>query len=317
MPKLNLYLVDDDPDITEYMAELLRSTGHNVTTSNDSTDAVKKIIAEAPDCVLFDLMMTGMDGMELCKVLRAEESLSDCKLIVISSKSYNFDRRRAMECGINGYITKPIRDKIFVSEVENIIADKMDLTFWGVRGTLPVPGKDSVRYGGNTSCVTIGFAHGDQLIFDAGSGIKELSNWLMSLGKKKIEAKIFISHPHWDHINALPFFVPLYIQGNIFEILGPRHEDITVHQLISAQMDGVYFPITIQEFASSCTFRDLHEEVLEFDGITVNSMLLHHPGQCLGFRIEYKGRSICYITVSLLVKLGEGTPAPWDPPQKP
>ncbi|MBT3238123.1 MAG: response regulator [Rhodospirillaceae bacterium] len=296
MSKLNLYLVDDDPDISEYMPELLRSAGHNVTTNNNSTDAVKIIIAEKPDCVLFDLMMPGMDGMDLCKALRAEETLNDTRLIVISSKSYNFDRRRAMECGIDGYINKPIREKSFVADVENIIEDKMDLTFWGVRGTLPVPGENSIRYGGNTSCVTINFARGDHLIFDAGSGIKELSNWYMSQGKKKIEAKIFISHPHWDHINALPFFVPLYIQGNVFEVYGPRHGDVTVHELISAQMDGVYFPITIQEFASSVTFNDLHEETLDFDGIKVSTLLLHHPGQCLGYRIDYKGRSICYIT---------------------
>ncbi|MHA1598459.1 MAG: response regulator [Alphaproteobacteria bacterium] len=296
MSKLNLYIVDDDPDITEYMAELLRAAGHNVATSNDSADSVDKIITEKPDCVLFDLMMPGMDGMELCAALRAEATLNDCRLIVISSKSYNFDRRRAMECGINGYITKPIQEKSFVSDIEAIVEDKIDLTFWGVRGTLPVPGKDSVRYGGNTSCVTINFARGDQFIFDAGSGIKELSNWYMAQGKKKIEAKIFLSHPHWDHINALPFFVPLYIQGNVFEIFGPRHGDVTVHELISAQMDGVYFPITIQEFASSVTFTDLHEETLDFNGIKISTLLLHHPGQCLGYRIDYKGRSICYIT---------------------
>jgi ribonuclease BN (tRNA processing enzyme) len=82
----------------------------------------------------------------------------------------------------------------------------------------------------------------------------------------------------------------------VFEVYGPRHGDVTVHELISAQMDGVYFPITIQEFASSVTFNDLHEETLDFDGIKVSTLLLHHPGQCLGYRIDYKGRSICYIT---------------------
>jgi len=296
MSKLSFYIVDDNPDITHYMAEILLAAGHDVTTNNDSADAVAKIIAVKPDCVLFDLMMPGLDGMELCKLLRAEDSLNDTRLIVISSKTYNFDRRRALECGIDGYITKPIREESFVSNIENIIEDKIDLTFWGVRGTLPVPGEGSLRYGGNTSCVSLRFARGDTLIFDSGSGIKEMSNWYMSQGKKKIEAKIFISHPHWDHINALPFFVPLYMQGNVFEIFGPRHGDITVHELISAQMDGVYFPITIQEFASSVTFTDLHEETLDFDGISVSTMLLHHPGQCLGYRIDYKGRSVCYIT---------------------
>lgn len=294
--KLSFFVVDDDPEMAEFMAELLKEAGHQATFHTDSTNVAEQIAEEKPDCVLLDLMMPGLDGMELCAELRAYEELNDTKLIVVSSKSYHYDRKKAFKSGVDGYINKPIREKDFVSKIMRIYDDKMDLSFWGVRGTLPVPGEKSVRYGGNTSCVTIEFSCGDFLIFDAGSGIKELSNWMMSLGQKKIEAKIFISHPHWDHINALPFFVPLYIQGNIFEVFGPRHDDITVHQLISAQMDGVYFPITIQEFASSVTFRDLHEEELEFDGITIKTMLLHHPGQCLGYRIEYKGRSICYIT---------------------
>ncbi len=293
---LKFFVVDDDPEMAEFMAELLTEGGHRACFHTDSTQAAEEIVKQAPDCVLIDLMMPGLDGMELCARLRAIDSLKDVKLIVVSSKAYHYDRKRAFENGVDGYLTKPIREKTFVSSIETIIEDKMDLTFWGVRGTLPVPGEKSLRYGGNTSCVTIEFSRGDFLIFDAGSGIKELSNWLMSQGKKKVEAKIFISHPHWDHINALPFFVPLYIQGNVFEIFGPRHGDITLHELISAQMDGVYFPITIQEFASSVDFRDLHEETLEYDGITIKTMLLHHPGQCLGYRVEYKGRSVCYIT---------------------
>jgi len=295
-PKYTIFLVDDDQDMIEYMADLLASAGHDVTTCTDSTKAAEQIVALKPDCVVCDLMMPGLDGMELCTLLRKESVLDQTKLILVSSKLYNFDRKRAFESGIDGFITKPISEKKFAYKVERYVKDKIDVSFWGVRGTLPVPGIDTVRYGGNTSCVTLEFARGELFIFDAGTGIKPLANWLMGLGQKKIEAKIFLSHPHWDHINALPFFTPLYIQGNIFEIFGPRHGDITIHELISAQMDGVYFPITIQEFASSVTFRDLHEETLDLNGIIIKTMLLHHPGQCLGYRIEYKGRSVCYIT---------------------
>jgi len=293
---MRIYVVDDDAEVAEYIGDILSEDGHEVSVQTDSTVAAKEIVEQKPDCVLADLMMPGMDGMELCDHLRKHKELADTKLIIISSKSYNYDRKRAFESGVNGYINKPIREKTFTSQIERIMENKMHLKFWGVRGTLPVPGEKTVCFGGNTSCVTIEFARGDFFIFDAGSGIKPLSDWIMSQGNKKIEAKLFISHPHWDHINALPFFVPLYIQGNAFKLYGPRHGDITLHELISAQMDGVYFPITIHEFASSVEFHDLHEEELEFDGITVKSMLLHHPGQCLGYRIEHNGSSICYIT---------------------
>jgi phosphoribosyl 1,2-cyclic phosphodiesterase len=165
-----------------------------------------------------------------------------------------------------------------------------------VRGTLPVAGQRSLRYGGNTSCVAMSFPQGQSFIFDAGTGIKELSNDLADRNKLHFDAKIFISHPHWDHINALPFFAPLYVPGNEFEILGPVHPNMSMRELISVQMDDVFFPITIKQFSARVYFRDLGEETTELDGITVKTLLLSHPGNCLGYRIEYGGRSVCYVT---------------------
>ncbi|MDD9877805.1 MAG: MBL fold metallo-hydrolase, partial [Magnetovibrio sp.] len=133
-------------------------------------------------------------------------------------------------------------------------------------------------------------------IFDGGSGIKTLGDELLAQKRTRIRARIFISHPHWDHINAIPFFAPLYVQGNEFEILGANQGDNTMRELISAQMDGVYFPITLSEFAARVYFRDLEEESIEIDGIGVETKLLSHPGKCLGYRINYNDRSICYIT---------------------
>jgi phosphoribosyl 1,2-cyclic phosphodiesterase len=118
----------------------------------------------------------------------------------------------------------------------------------------------------------------------------------MKQGRPRLEAKIFISHPHWDHINALPFFAPLFVPGNEFEILGAANGDKSMRDLISAQMDGLYFPITLKEFGARVFFRDLRQESIAFDDIVVDTMLLSHPGYCLGYRVRYNGRTICYIT---------------------
>src|SRR6202034_1080732 len=144
-------------------------------------------------------------------------------------------------------IVKPGRLENFLADFERIIADEIAVRFYGVRGTLPVPGPRSLRYGGNTSCVTLAVEGEPLMIFDAGTGIKELSNRLMAEKASRITARILISHPHWDHINALPFFVPLYIQGNDFEICGDGHGALGMEALIGAQMDGVYFPVTMRE----------------------------------------------------------------------
>jgi len=294
--QLSCYLVDDDPSITELVTLLLQKKGHVVASNTSSIKALPEIIAQRPQLVILDIMMPEMDGLEMCKLLREQAVLSETTIVMLSSKTYEFDKQRAYQFGANGYLEKPLKVESIVDELYEIMADKMELSFWGIRGTLPVPGTDTVRYGGNTSCVSVSFPQDRLFIFDGGSGIKALSDHLLRNRQQSIRAKIFISHPHWDHINALPFFVPFFISGNEFEICGPAQGDITMHQLISAQMDNVYFPITIKEFSASVHYRDLREDVYEIDGIEVRTMLLKHPGYCLGYRLNYKGRSICYVT---------------------
>ena len=101
--------------------------------------------------------------------------------------------------------------------------------------------------------------------------------------------------------------MPLYIPGNEFEVLGAAHAHITMRELIAAQMDDVYFPITMKEFGSRIYFRDLNEDTCEIDGISVKTMLLSHPGNCLGYRIDYGGRSFCYVTDNELFLPGDAS----------
>jgi len=294
--KYKFFIVDDDRIFIKALVKFLEAEGQTVLFNESSVGALPEIIEQKPNCVLLDMMMPEMDGLELLKRLRSEPDLDATKIVIISEKSYEFDRKRAFEFGADGYITKPIDSQEIASQLQRIILDSIELTFWGVHGTLPVPGDTTVKYGGNTSCVSLEFSRGNLFIFDSGTGIKILSDHLMSEKRQFMEAKIFISHPHWDHINALPFFVPLYIPGNDFEICGPAQGDITVHDLISGQMDGVYFPIKIKEFGAGVHFRDLKEEEFDIDGIKIKTMLLNHPGHCLGYRVKYKNRIVCYIT---------------------
>lgn len=295
---LKIFIVDDDLDIISLVTTLLESEGHAVSYESSSVDALPRIIKEKPDCILLDIMMPGLDGLSLCQSIRSNEHCADTKIIMVSSKSYEHDQKRAMELGADGFINKMAIGETFLEKLNRIIENKIEMTFWGVRGTLPIPGAKSLKYGGNTSCVTLSFPKGNMFIFDAGTGIKALSDYLLHLhgGKQNIAAKIFISHPHWDHINALPFFTPLYMQGNDFEIIGASHADISMENLISAQMDGVYSPITLKEFAARVYFRDIQESTMSIEGVQVRAMLLNHPGNCLGYRVEHSNKSVCYIT---------------------
>ncbi len=293
--RLRIHIVDDDPDVVAMVGQLVRAAGHQLTTSTDSRTAVDDVLEQRPDCVLLDIMMPEIDGLELCRRLRRDERLQSTKIIMVTAKAFKFDERRAVKVGADGYILKPIRPGTFVGRIERIVSNEINLSFWGVRGTLPVPGRRSVRHGGNTSCVSLSFPSGALFIFDAGTGIKELGDELMRSGER-VRAKIFISHPHWDHVNGFPFFGPLYAPGNDLEILGPAHGDLTISELLTAQMDGVHFPITTREFAGQVKFSELTEGSYEIDGVEVATMLLSHPGTCLGYRMELGERSFCYIT---------------------
>ena len=294
--KQTCYVVDDDPIVLETMAELLKGAGYTVNVNSESTDVIKDIAKKKPDFVISDLMMPGLDGLQLCKEVRTHKDLKDTKFIVVSAKAYEFDLKRSFDFGAHGFLRKPVNPETFIDRINRILNDHIDMKFWGVRGTLPVSGNKSLKYGGNTSCVTLEFPRQQFFIFDCGSGIKTLGDSLMAQQRKSINAKIFISHPHWDHINAIPFFNPLYMQGNEFEVLGANQGDITMREMVSAQMQGVYFPITLSQFAARVYFHDLEEEELVVSGIDVKTKLLSHPGKCLGYRIDYNGRSICYIT---------------------
>ncbi len=295
-PKTAL-VVDDDRNMILIIRTILEKAGYRVISELNSLHAMTLIERERPDCILLDIMMPGLDGLQLCQQIRARPEFNAIKIMVISAKPYEFDRQRAIQFGADDYFIKPIDPKLLLDGLERIFQDALQLRFWGMRGTLPIPGPKTVRYGGNTNCITLHLTKGPFFIFDAGSGIKNLSDHLLSTKKFPTSAKILISHPHWDHINGLPFFVPLYIKGNEFEVCSGVQNGITTRKMISDQMDGVYFPIKIKEFSARVYFRDLQEEVWEVGhGVTVSTMLLNHPGTCLGYRIDYGSRKVAYIT---------------------
>ena len=172
----------------------------------------------------------------------------------------------------------------------------MTVGFWGVRGTLPVPGEKSVRYGGNTNCVTLRLSEKLLFIFDAGTGFKSLSDYFFKKNVFPISAHLMITHPHHDHINGFPFFMPLYMKGNSFDVYGTHHNSQNIEALLAGQMNNVYFPITMNEFSATLRFHPIDVETFNVGDAVVKTMLLNHPGRCLGYRIEHNNKIFCYIT---------------------
>lgn len=294
--KLRFLIIDDCKDILMTYAKMLEHAGHDVTTLNNCETAMDIIRDEQPDCIVCDLMMPGIGGLDLFKIIRDADDIKQPVFVIVSGKQFEYDRRRAHDLGVDAYLTKPINSETFVRDLESLIKEKITVKFWGCRGTLPVPGVKTLKYGGNTNCIEVNIANKHNFILDAGTGIKELSNHIMKHKKIPYAGKIFLTHPHYDHINGIPFFVPLYMKGNDFEFLGPDQEQVTLEQWLGMQMDSLFFPVTMKEFASHVKFRSLTEESFKIDNISVHTIFLNHPGHCLGYRFDHKGKSLCYIT---------------------
>jgi phosphoribosyl 1,2-cyclic phosphodiesterase len=171
----------------------------------------------------------------------------------------------------------------------------LSVRIWGDRGSIPCPGRDTVVYGGNTSCLEIR-AGNKLVIVDLGTGIKPFGDWLMANDFKNgpIDADIFITHTHWDHIMGFPMFTPIFLPTSRLRIRGPvSYENETLEQIIGAQLTYRYWPIRISELSANIEYGQIKETTLDLgDGLMVHTKYLNHPVLCLGYRFEYEGKSI-------------------------
>jgi phosphoribosyl 1,2-cyclic phosphodiesterase len=166
----------------------------------------------------------------------------------------------------------------------------LTVQFWGTRGSIPSPGAATVKYGGNTPCVEVRTSTGWLIILDAGTGIRELGRALMQRANgKPIEGDIFLTHAHWDHIQGIPFFAPIFGRGNHFTIWGSRSLERSVDKIVRDQMSPVVFPVTFEELDATIDFRALDEEECEGDGFAVRAIQVRHPGGALGYRFTDRG----------------------------
>jgi ribonuclease BN (tRNA processing enzyme) len=188
----------------------------------------------------------------------------------------------------------------------------MELTFYGIRGTCPMARADQVRYGGNTTCLHFRTRSGQELILDAGSGIRVLAREMMQreFGRGEGEAHILIGHTHWDHILGFPFFYPLFVQGNRFTVVSAGQTGVHIRDILDSQHSEINWPVTLEDLPVEPDYLSFRVgDDLTLGEFRVETVQLNHPGITVGYRVEADGASVAVYTDTARIRrirMGDG-----------
>jgi phosphoribosyl 1,2-cyclic phosphodiesterase/CheY-like chemotaxis protein len=306
MPRV--LIIEDDAENRRVMAQFFTREDWNVLEAKDGDAGLELALRNRPELILCDLLMPKSNGFEVCRSIR--EQLQPTKIIVVSGRDYGVDRRSALEAGADEYLLKPVTWELLSSTIDRLLPEiprrpepksvperesvPARIRLWGVRGSIPVPGKGTVRYGGNTSCVEVR-ADGEIIILDAGSGIRLLGLALdKEFGPRSMKLTLLISHTHWDHIQGLPFFSPAYNQKNLIRVLGYEGARAGLAKILASQMETPFFPVSLRQLPSHLAIEELKEMEFKVGNVEVRSKFANHPGICVGYRLATSSGSIAY-----------------------
>jgi phosphoribosyl 1,2-cyclic phosphodiesterase/ActR/RegA family two-component response regulator len=303
-------IIEDDVESRRRIARLFTRHGWEVLEALEGKAGIDLAFAKRPDAVVCDLLLPKMSGLQVCRAIR--EKLDLTRIIIIAGRRYHIEREAVLEAGGDGYFVKPLQWEKLAAAIKRPRRPAAKLTnrqsrklkfhppstrikFWGVRGSIPVPGPSTIGYGGNTTCVEVR-TNGDIIILDAGSGIRELGLALnQEFGSAPINLTLLLTHTHWDHIQGLPFFLPAYQAKNNIRVLGYQGAREGLATILAAQMELPFFPVSWKDLPGTIKIQELKKMNFSVGNVKVRSRFLNHPGVCAGYRLFTKEGSIAFL----------------------
>ena len=306
-------LVADDVDVlSELIATVLKDDGFIAEEANDGEEALEKVASFKPDLVILDLMMPKMHGLDILKILKEDDNTRHIGVIICSTKTFKTEIEQAYELGAFEFLAKPFQEEDLLRVVHSYFSSQSNLEakegtkqiqaaiegevyhpefepesgffrLWGTRGSIPTSGARFVRHGGNTSCLEVKY-NDERIIIDAGSGIRDLGQALLSEGPQTLH--IFITHTHWDHIQGFPFFTPAFIPGYNINLYASPNLDKDLESIFKGQLDRAYFPVQMEDMQANLNFIPFGEEPIQIGEMEVSWEYTVHPSSTVGYKIK-------------------------------
>lgn len=303
-----LVLIDNDALSRTLLSQCLSGRGWRVYEAENGEAGLELVVKHRPAAVICDLRTPKRNGFKVCWMIREQPQLKSTRVILIGVSRFANDRDTAIATGADAYLVKPIvpgelltaldqceDQRVTTAELQPVVTGPTRIRFWGVRGSIPTPGLDTARVGGNTSCVEVRV--GEQVVvLDAGSGIRALGQSLMrEFRDKPLNLTMLVTHTHWDHIQGFPFFMPAYNPRVEVRIVGYEGAVHGLRGALFEQMQSAFFPVGLNQMASHVTFDELSDSNVEIGAIKVRSIDAHHPGICRGYRLCTPQGDIVYM----------------------
>lgn len=305
-------VIDDDRVFRTLITRQFTAQGWSILEAEDGETGLNLVMQHRPDLVVCDLLMPRCNGYQVVRAIQNQRNvLANTRVVVASSSSFPIDRKIALEAGAEDFLVKPLSQtdvlklierfttpslaSVESAERQKLTSQKTSLRFWGVRGSIPTPGPNTVIYGGNTSCVEFR-GGGELIVLDAGTGIRPLGVRLATEFKgRPLDLTLLISHTHWDHIQGFPFFAPAYNPKNQIRVLAFEGAQRGLEATLSSQMESPYFPISMREMPGNIKVTELKDMTFTIGKVRIEATFLNHPGVCAGYRLYTDAGSVAYL----------------------
>jgi len=306
-----VYVVTDDSQSLPVLSEIIEKKGFKLISDTGRGEVISRIRANHPDLIFWDAEVLNERSLPVLQELRRHIETMFTPVCVVVRKN---GAAKAIPSAVESMDKVSILNVSYSNSALTSVLDKelkpsIGLKFWGVRGSTPCANKENIIYGGNTTCVQIELPYSDDLlILDSGTGIRNLGNYLAEY-RTNIKGRIFITHPHWDHIQGFPFFKPIYNPENHFDIHMPPQVNGGCREILSGHLTKTFFPVTLEMIDANIEYNTQMGERESYEGYDVEYMLANHPINTAIYKIHVAGKEIVFCPDNELTPLDQKTDA--------